>query len=642
MKTKRNRIFFAFLIFTLMLAGGIKLSRLSKPVMAMQAPPEMVCYSVTNKQGWTGINSGIPPALDQAVGNTFTQYRFELSCTRVGGKCKPFGQGSRIFLDHDGPNGPLASYEQIQFYSDAVQPEDLPQFTTTADSEFTLTKFTFKLTYGTTDETLSGQFELLWSGPQNGPLPGNAPTLDELNRAFSGSWFGLNHAVLDNPIPAACLNGGIRASAPAGPVWVNGVQRCGTFSGIASPCCVGTLSDATSSGLVADVFEFAPISCSPPTPTPTPTPTPSPTPTPNTPPTISTLTVIRTAGAAGTTSQIATVNDAQDPEDTLFVTVNGGAGAVVNGVNVVGLSVNAAGQVTAGIVADCTATNASFTLRVTDQGGAFAQATLNVTVTPNPVPTLGTYPNTTIVAGSSTTITPANPPADDRIINSVTVTTPGFTGTATVNATTGVVSIGSASPAGSFTVSVGATDNCGAQTTRTFTLTVTCPTVVLSPTALPNGVVNTAYSASVTAAPAGGNYTFARTSGILPPGVTLNSNGSLSGTPTLSGTFNFRITATGFGSCPGFRDYTLIVTCTTITLDPASLPAAAVRQRKPAHSLQPSLPPAPAVVRAAKPSQSPSLADVRRSRCQPYLQAASVSITVNQQPPVQAAFTDTP
>ena len=52
----------------------------------------------------------------------------------------------------------------------------------------------------------------------------------------------------------------------------------------------------------------------------------------------------------------------------------------------------------------------------------------------------------------------------------------------------------------------------------------------------------------------------------------MSSGGTLSGTPTTNGTFNFRITATGFGSCTGFRDYTVTINCPTITVNPATLP----------------------------------------------------------------------
>jgi uncharacterized protein (TIGR03437 family) len=50
----------------------------------------------------------------------------------------------------------------------------------------------------------------------------------------------------------------------------------------------------------------------------------------------------------------------------------------------------------------------------------------------------------------------------------------------------------------------------------------------------------------------------------------------MSGTPTTIGTFNFRITASGFGGCTNFRDYTLVIsgaTCPTVTL--GNLPATA-------------------------------------------------------------------
>jgi hypothetical protein len=108
------------------------------------------------------------------------------------------------------------------------------------------------------------------------------------------------------------------------------------------------------------------------------------------------------------------------------------------------------------------------------------------------------------------------------------------------------------------------------------TVSVGCPTITLSPASLPNATVNTAYPATITASPAGGGYSFAVSSGLLPAGLTLNSNGSFSGAATQSGVFNFRITVTGFGTCTGFRDYTLMVNCQAITVNPASLPGGTV------------------------------------------------------------------
>ncbi len=64
------------------------------------------------------------------------------------------------------------------------------------------------------------------------------------------------------------------------------------------------------------------------------------------------------------------------------------------------------------------------------------------------------------------------------------------------------------------------------------------------------------------------------TTGVLPPGLTLNSSGALSGTPTAGGNYTFIITATGWGTCAKTQSYNLLVTgtCATITLDQTTLP----------------------------------------------------------------------
>jgi hypothetical protein len=99
---------------------------------------------------------------------------------------------------------------------------------------------------------------------------------------------------------------------------------------------------------------------------------------PNTPPTITPSPVIRQQGTSAS-AQIAVVHDAEDLAGTLAVTVQS-----VNPSNGVTISsiLNNAGNVTASVAASCAASNASFTLRVTDSAGAYAEGTLNVTVTP--------------------------------------------------------------------------------------------------------------------------------------------------------------------------------------------------------------------------------------------------------------------
>jgi hypothetical protein len=183
--------------------------------------------------------------------------------------------------------------------------------------------------------------------------------------------------------------------------------------------------------------------------------------------------------------QIATVMDAEDAENNLTVTVNGSLSATTNGVTISNITVNAAGQVMADLTVTCAASDASFTLIVTDTASASANASLFVTVTANPAPSVGNYPNTTIAAGGSTIVTPAVAPADNGSIASITATaTPNFfTGALTVNTVTGAVTITNANPVGGYTITVTLTDNCGATTTQSFMLTVNACGASLSKTA---------------------------------------------------------------------------------------------------------------------------------------------------------------
>jgi hypothetical protein len=132
---------------------------------------------------------------------------------------------------------------------------------------------------------------------------------------------------------------------------------------------------------------------------------------------------------------------------------------------------------------------------------------------------------------------------------------------------------------GSYGFTIKATAAVGCSGTQAYTLVINCPTISLSPASLPNGTVGAAYSQTLSASPAGGNYSFSVSAGSLPSGLSLNpATGSLSGTPSVSGTFNFTITATGFGTCAGSRTYTITIGgggCPTITL-PGSLSGGSV------------------------------------------------------------------
>jgi CSLREA domain-containing protein len=106
------------------------------------------------------------------------------------------------------------------------------------------------------------------------------------------------------------------------------------------------------------------------------------------------------------------------------------------------------------------------------------------------------------------------------------------------------------------------------QTVSTTLPVAGCQTITLSATTFANGRTGTAYPATtLTQAGAFGNTTFAVTGGALPGGLSLSSAGTLSGTPTQAGTFNFTVTATDGNGCTGSRAYPLtIVSGTQLTI----------------------------------------------------------------------------
>lgn len=67
---------------------------------------------------------------------------------------------------------------------------------------------------------------------------------------------------------------------------------------------------------------------------------------------------------------------------------------------------------------------------------------------------------------------------------------------------------------------------------------ITCRTgpLTITTSSLPNGIVMTAYSQTVTASGGTGSYSFSLASGTLPAGLSLSASGTISGTPTAAGT----------------------------------------------------------------------------------------------------------
>ncbi len=109
----------------------------------------------------------------------------------------------------------------------------------------------------------------------------------------------------------------------------------------------------------------------------------------------------------------------------------------------------------------------------------------------------------------------------------------------------------------SFTIMV--TDSLGGTATRTFTPTFNVSPSI-APASLADGNVGAAYSQTLTVSGGTSPYTWTRSSGSLPPGLSLNpSSGVISGTPTGAGAFNFTVVLADLVGGATARSFTIAV-----------------------------------------------------------------------------------
>jgi hypothetical protein len=128
----------------------------------------------------------------------------------------------------------------------------------------------------------------------------------------------------------------------------------------------------------------------------------------------------------------------------------------------------------------------------------------------------------------------------------------------TLNSSTGLLS-GTPSQSGSYTFNVRLTDNGGGVLDTTFTVVIASG-LNIATTTLPDPGRGIPYSTTLTATGGTPAYSWSVVGGSLPMGITLASNGVLSGTATASGTFQFTIKVTDAGNNSVQLTYTIRVT----------------------------------------------------------------------------------
>jgi large repetitive protein len=120
------------------------------------------------------------------------------------------------------------------------------------------------------------------------------------------------------------------------------------------------------------------------------------------------------------------------------------------------------------------------------------------------------------------------------------ITTGALPGGLTLNA--GTIA-GTPTAAGTFNFTVQVADSASVTATASLSIVIV-PIPIISTTSLPNGQVGTAYSQTLAATGGASPFTWSLSSGTLPAGLTLNANGTVTGTPTTAGTSSFAVRVT--------------------------------------------------------------------------------------------------
>lgn len=139
--------------------------------------------------------------------------------------------------------------------------------------------------------------------------------------------------------------------------------------------------------------------------------------------------------------------------------------------------------------------------------------------------------------------------------------------------------------AGTFDITVAATDSTSGTPSaaiRSFRFVVELPVMSVSPERPSHAAVGSPYAMSLGAAGGKEPYLYALTSGVLPAGVELRPNGTITGIPEVVGSYEITITATdgstGYGPITGSHAYTMVVEPPRLVLDTGVLPVATAVQ----------------------------------------------------------------
>ena len=214
-----------------------------------------------------------------------------------------------------------------------------------------------------------------------------------------------------------------------------------------------------------------------------------------------------------------------------------------------------------------------FTVQATDSTGAkgswdyslnIAASTVTINTSQLPMGTIGTAYSIPLVASGGTAPYTFSL-SSGTLPNGIAV------------AATGALA-GTPQQAGLFNnISITAHDSAGAAGSRTYQLLIKGAPITLGPSALPDAILNQPYSAHLTASGGTPPYTFTSPSAnAWVPGLQVNADGSISGTPTNAGAglLDFTVVATDVNGSSGAHEFFINLRTGTLSLIPTVLPSA--------------------------------------------------------------------
>jgi hypothetical protein len=208
-----------------------------------------------------------------------------------------------------------------------------------------------------------------------------------------------------------------------------------------------------------------------------------------------------------------------------------------------------------GVVSGTPTTAGSYTFTITATDGLAGTASQTYTVVVNPQVTFTT---------PSLAAWTVNTGGYNQVIGtsggtgSITFIETGALPAGLTLSSTGVLS-GTPTAAGSYAITVTATDALGSSNSQAYTITINPGVAVATPALSDWTVGKTGYNQTVNTTGGTGSFTFSVASGSLPPGLAMSSTGIFSGTPTTTGTYTFSVTATDSVGASSSQTYTVVI-----------------------------------------------------------------------------------